>query len=658
MTETVFAPRSRETSGELLFRFAVISDTHLRLPEDGRLTPWKSQAKGVERAQQALSQIATIEPAFLIHLGDMVQPVPHMPSYTKTAAFARGIFEAQDFPVHYVAGNHDVGDKITPVSPAHATDAFSVEAYAQAFGPSWYAFDHGPCHFVVLNTTLIGSGLPEEAAQMAWLEADLSANAGKRIFISIHYPIFVGSPDEPSYYDNVEEPGRSRLLELIRSHAVEGVFAGHVHNPFLHGTETTDFYSMLSTCFVRHDYAEMFRAEPGEEFGRNDEPKLGWAEIEVYANGHVVNYRRMMERSVLEPALSVRAGRVASIGVQLRSAWADMNPISINGPVDEFVLRKVRNDYTLLALWETGLRDLRLPLSDLAEDATYERLLWLKAAGHRFTCYTTDRTPLSSSLRDRVAALDARVELIVEWRRIEELKASIAAFRSAASGEVALACTVSASDHRKDRYTGGYVPMSFGFAPDETAMLLDFHESFGAANDLSYGFRSDHKERVFEGAAAVAAFAAKTGTRATINLVQIGPDPAAMPEDETEIIQRLCEGQLAGAAFPDVTLHCDTLIDQDRGYFPRKGLYDPRLNPGPQADAVRRLALWLNARGRPDKIRSEVDGLSFAIEGRACRMRRAGGTIIVSDLEDVTLLVGEEDAPANALSRGAKLERT
>lgn len=43
----------------------------------------------------------------------MVQPVPHMPSYAETAAFARKLFDAQPFPVHYVAGNHDVGDKIT-----------------------------------------------------------------------------------------------------------------------------------------------------------------------------------------------------------------------------------------------------------------------------------------------------------------------------------------------------------------------------------------------------------------------------------------------------------------------------------------------------------------------------------------------------------------
>ncbi|MFC6762097.1 metallophosphoesterase family protein [Sulfitobacter porphyrae] len=451
----------------------------------------------------------------------------------------------------------------------------------------------------MLNTSLIGSGLPEETLQWDWLEGTLAEAAGKRIFLNIHYPIFAGAPDEPSYYDNVEEPGRSRLLALLREHAAEAVFAGHVHTPFLQGIGATDFYSILSTCFVRHDYAELFHADPAEEFSRNDEPKLGWAEVEVYEKGHVVTFRRMMDTDVLDPALSVRAGRCASLGVQLRTAWADLHPISINGPVDEFVRRRVRNDYTLLALWETGLRDLRVPLADVVEDATFERLAWLVAMGHRLTCYTTQAGPLESALAERLGQLDARTELIVEWLRLEELKPAIAAFRASIAGEVGLACTVSASDHRKDRYTGGYVPMSFGFDPSETEMLARFHDNFGAEHALSYAFRFGPEVCPIEGGAAVAEFARRTNTRATVNLVQIGTDPAAMPADEADIVWRLCEAALIAAAHDALVVHCDTLIDQDRGYFPRRGLYDARINPGPQARAVRRLATWLHDRGTP-----------------------------------------------------------
>lgn len=55
----------------------------------------------------------------------------------------------------------------------------------------------------------------------------------------MHYPLFLLNPAEPSNYGNIDEPARSDLLDLIRRHRVEAVFAGHVHNIFyhrLHGT--------------------------------------------------------------------------------------------------------------------------------------------------------------------------------------------------------------------------------------------------------------------------------------------------------------------------------------------------------------------------------------------------------------------------------------
>jgi len=45
-----------------------------------------------------------------------------------------------------VPGNHDVENTPTPES---------LNRYRQKFGPDWYAFRHGGCRFVVINTTLI-----------------------------------------------------------------------------------------------------------------------------------------------------------------------------------------------------------------------------------------------------------------------------------------------------------------------------------------------------------------------------------------------------------------------------------------------------------------------------------------------------------------------
>ena len=58
------------------------------------------------------------------------------------------------------------------------------------------------------------------------------------------------------------------------------------------------------------------------------------------------------------------------------------------GGLDEFDRKQVRNDYPLLALWEMGIRRLRIPLSDLSNDRARERLRDLRQHGQVFTLFT------------------------------------------------------------------------------------------------------------------------------------------------------------------------------------------------------------------------------------------------------------------------------
>ena len=130
---------------------------------------------------------------------------------------------------------------------------FSEEAitrFEEQFGRHYYAFDAHDCHFVVANSPLINSGLAHEAAQQAWLEEDLAAHAGRRIFFCTHYPPFLARPDEPSHYDNIDEPGRSWLLGLVEKYEAEVLFTSHVHNFFFNRYAGTDCYVLpaISLC--------------------------------------------------------------------------------------------------------------------------------------------------------------------------------------------------------------------------------------------------------------------------------------------------------------------------------------------------------------------------------------------------------------------------
>ena len=76
---------------------------------------------------------------------------------------------------------------------------------------------------------------------------------------------YVLEPAEPGNYDNIDEPARSRLLQLLEQHRVEVLFAGHVHHFIYQKHGITDCYNLFATSFVRQDYSEMFRIAAADE---------------------------------------------------------------------------------------------------------------------------------------------------------------------------------------------------------------------------------------------------------------------------------------------------------------------------------------------------------------------------------------------------------
>ena len=141
---------------------------------------------------------------------------------------------------------------------------------------------------------MINSGLEAETVQREWLQAEVAHCHGKRVFVFTHYPLFLAYADEAENYDNIAEPGRSWLLNLLSKTKAEALFAGHVHNFWYNRYAGTDHYLLPSTSFVRQDYSEMFRASPGldDEAGRNDRAKLGYFLVHVHEHGHTVDFVR------------------------------------------------------------------------------------------------------------------------------------------------------------------------------------------------------------------------------------------------------------------------------------------------------------------------------------------------------------------------------
>jgi hypothetical protein len=77
---------------------------------------------------------------------------------------------------------------------------------------------------------LLASGHPEEAAQMAWLEAAMRAAGDRRIAWFLHRPLFLDDPDEGETGYWALAPGpQARLIELVRRYSVALVGSGHLH---------------------------------------------------------------------------------------------------------------------------------------------------------------------------------------------------------------------------------------------------------------------------------------------------------------------------------------------------------------------------------------------------------------------------------------------
>ncbi len=135
MTEPQFP---RQPLGARLFSFAVVADTHVNESEDTCASPFATNARANARARHVFADIARLDPApaFAIHLGDIVHPVPGLPSFEEAARRFKAIASQIDMPLHLVPGNHDVGDKRIDWMPADVVCDGYLDKYRGIFGPT------------------------------------------------------------------------------------------------------------------------------------------------------------------------------------------------------------------------------------------------------------------------------------------------------------------------------------------------------------------------------------------------------------------------------------------------------------------------------------------------------------------------------------------
>ncbi len=602
-------------------QFAIITDSHIRLPSGDDEGGYPSNHYATARNRYVVERLNAFNPDFVIHLGDVVHPIPALSTHEEAVALAGDVYADLNVPLYVLPGNHDIGDKHNAWMPAPVVDETSHQVFKRHWGPLYRSFDYQDCHFVLLDTPVMNSNLAREHEQRQWLEDDLGKNraAGRRLFVFTHYPLFLYEPDEPRHYDNLDEPARSWLLDLLHHHSAEAVFSGHVHNFFFNRTGATLHYILPSTVFVRPEYSELAAVSPGDEFGRDDSGKLGFFMVQVRARGHTINpictYGYSAGIKNREPVRIEPTFGTSRIGVTLRHAWAEPLHIPADG-LDEFTRKQARNDTVIQALWEMGCKKVRVPVADLASEHGLKRMTDLAATGIGFTVFS-----IGIPGEETIALADAHSGLICAWEVIaprDQLVAAVDRFkglrdRPKTNINLSVYAAPVAPMLTDDPVDPGAVTFqhfaSHGFALNESGLSL---------NDQVDGatFRVSPFDKPWDCIAAMADWSSQTGLDVLANVQLPRIDEGVVFDDDAATANFVVETVAAAMAHPEVKVFLDTFMDHDRGYYPRHGLIDRRGAPRPALHAIRNLESFFDPSREVSVLKRIEGGRTFYLQSQ------------------------------------------
>lgn len=171
----------------------------------------------------AIESINDFKPDFVIMCGDLIETPANLhqiKSYKDAVSTL-----SDEIVLVNVSGNHDLGQ------PVKMDD---IEAYKMNFGDLWFHFEYGNSLFIVLSSDILKDpDAPLHKQQTAWLVSllnDPHSQTYDNIFVFMHYPLYINSPNEPDGYSNMPIQSRQTLLNLFQMHRVKAVFSGHLHD--------------------------------------------------------------------------------------------------------------------------------------------------------------------------------------------------------------------------------------------------------------------------------------------------------------------------------------------------------------------------------------------------------------------------------------------
>ncbi len=222
----------------LNFRFAVLTDLHIALPE----TVWQSPARihlvevGIPALEVALDRISEEDIDFLLVPGDLTQH-----GEAANHAWIAERFARLPYPVYVIPGNHDI-----PVLEANeqsiAADEFPgfyrMFGYEDTSRP-YYTNEILPgVRLVSLNSNTFDVDGKQvgrmDESQFQWLRQTLSKSQAAKdelVMVMIHHNVLEHLPNQSTQGmgQRYMLENASELLGILRAYNVKMVFTGHLH---------------------------------------------------------------------------------------------------------------------------------------------------------------------------------------------------------------------------------------------------------------------------------------------------------------------------------------------------------------------------------------------------------------------------------------------
>ena len=294
------AATSEGGAGDVAFRFAYVSDTHL-------------YARGMTHrfaraAAKAVEDVNALDPQpdFVLFGGDLAQL-----GRAEELALGQQILKDLKAPVHMMVGEHDwyfdLGEK-----------------WKEFFGPDRYSFDHKGVHFVVLNSVVekdfwttngytpeqrmnIVAGLDDGRQsrfevgepQREWLKQDL-AKVDKKTPVCVfsHSPLYKYYKPWNFWTDDAEQ-----VQAILKPFQTVTVIHGHTHQLLTNKIGNIQFHGMLSTAWP-WPYApeglpaytvQMLRSDPFNQFDG-----CGDGRFDALSKGRVNTFYNLWTRNPVE----------------------------------------------------------------------------------------------------------------------------------------------------------------------------------------------------------------------------------------------------------------------------------------------------------------------------------------------------------------------